>query len=338
LITPRQKEAAVELAKILDIPHGYILQALVMIEKKSAYWIRKIPKESGGERQIQKALRPLNIIQARIADLLYPYTISEKPENNINHSFVAGRSHRTAILPHLQANAFFSFDIKDAFPSTRRKQVFFTLRMIKFPEIGFSEEVADLMAELICYTPSGKPEDGFLPLGYTSSPCVFNLILRRTDDVLAGFAQKRGYQVSRYVDNFAISTTEERIPEIERKDAIRIVESLGRYNIPEEKTAYWEARKGKVHFEFLKLVIEETKEGERVINVADERLGKILWAILGALEEKDYSKDTFASIRGKISYLKSIYRRQGLPLPEEISEPFAKLKAMREGQLQNRLV
>lgn len=328
MITSKQKEAAVELAKILNIPPGFILQALLMIEKKTAYWIGHIPKESGGERQIQAARRPLNIIQTRIASIIYGQSVSE-----ISHGFVAGRSHRTAILPHLWAKAFFTFDIKDAFPSTSRKQVQFSLRKIGW-QIGFGEEVADLMTELVCYSPTGKLEDGFLPLGYTSSPYIFNLVLKDIDQILRHFAQKRGYQISRYVDNFAISTTERTIPDMERRTAIKTVESLSldRYKIPEEKTSYREAHGKDVHFEFLGLVIEETEDGERVINVAEEKLGECVWIILGALEEKDFSESTFRTIRGKINYLTSVYRRQGRPLPAEISELFAKYKSMRNSQ------
>lgn len=328
MITSKQKEAAIKLANILDVPPGLILQALLMLENKTAYWIGHIPKKSGGERQIQAARRPLNIIQARIAGIISQEFVSE-----INHGFVAGRSHRTAILTHLRANAFFTFDIKDAFPSTTRKQVQFGLRQVGW-KIGFEKEVADLMAELVCYTPTGKIEDSFLPLGYTSSPHIFNLVLKDIDRLLLEFAKKRGYQVSRYVDNFAISTTEKTIPATERKTAIKIVESwsLRHYKIPEEKTSYWEVKEGKVLFEFLGLVIGETKDGKRVINVVDEKLGECQWIILGALEQEDFSEATIRTIRGKMNYLTSVYRGQGRPLPAKISELFARYKAMKDSQ------
>ena len=328
MIGPKQKETTMELAKILAIPHGLILQALLMLENKTAYWIGHRPKKSGGERQIQAARQPLNTIQARIAGIISQESVSE-----ISHGFVAGRSHRTAILPHLRANAFFTFDIKNAFPSTTRKQVQFSLRQVGW-KIGFGEEVADLMAELVCYTPFGKLEDSFLPLGYTSSPYIFNLVLKDIDRLLLEFAKKRGYQVSRYVDNFAVSTTKKTISERERKTAIKIVESwsLGHYKIPEEKTSYWEVKEGKVLFEFLGLVIEGTEAGERVINVVDEKLGECQWIILGALEEEDFSEATLRTIRGKMNYLTSVYRHQGRPLPAKISELFAKYRAMKNSQ------
>ena len=322
MIKSERKEVISELAQILEIPGHLILQALKMLENKSGYRVWSISKKPSGERQIQAASFPLNEIQVRIAGKIYPYSISE-----INHSFVAGRSHRTAVFPHLRANAFFTFDIKDAFPSTRKKQV-----AANFRWIGFKKAVADLMADLICYSPTEKSEDGFLPQGYASSPTVFNLILKTTDRVLFGFSQKRGYQVTRYVDDFAISTTQKTIPKEERKLAIKIVESLslGNFKIPEEKTSYFEAGKDKVCFEFLGLVIEGPKRGKREMRVANEKLADYCWTIHDALEKGDFSNRKVREIRGKVNYLKSVYQRQSLPLPARIMELYFQYQQMVE--------
>lgn len=321
MIGPERSEAIPELAEILDISRDLIFQALWMLEKKTGYRLWSIPKKPGSEekRQIQAARWPLNEIQARIAARVYPFSVSE-----INHSFIGGRSHRTAILSHLKANAFFTFDIKDAFPSTKKTQIKFSFRMI-----GFKERVADLMADLVCYTP-GKSEDGFLPQGYTSSPTVFNLILRGTDRILAGFAKKRGYQISRYVDDFGLSTTAKTIPETERRLAIKLVEdlNLGNFKIPDEKTSYQEAEEGRVHFEFLGLVIEGPADGERIIRVADDKLGEYRWAIQEAMEKGDFSKRKLRELKGKIRYLKSIYKDR--PLPPYVFEPYTQYLLMKE--------
>ena len=315
-----KREVISELAETLGISQDLIRLALWMLKMKSAYRVWSIPKKPSGERQIQAARWPLNEIQVRIAGEIYPYSISE-----ISHSFVAGRSHRTAVFPHLRANAFFTFDIKDAFPSARKKQV-----AVNFRWIGFKKAVADLMADLICYSPTEKSEDGFLPQGYASSPTVFNLILNTTDRVLLGFSQKRGYQVTRYVDDFAISATQKTIPKEERKLAIKIVESLslGNFKIPEEKTSYREAGGKEVHFEFLGLVIEGPRDGERKIGVADEKLADYRWVIQEALEKEDFSEGKFREIRGKINYLKSIY--QGRALPSQVAELYNQYRSMRE--------
>lgn len=320
MIGSERREVISELAEILGISRDLILRALWMLETKIGYRVWAIPKTPGGERQIQAALWPLNEIQARIAARVYPFSVSK-----INHGFVAGRSHRTAVLPHIKANAFFTFDIRDAFPSTKKRQI-----KLKFRIIGFKERVADLMADLICYSPTGKSEDAFLPQGYASSPTVFNLILKDTDQVLAGSAQKKGYRVTRYVDNFAISTTEKAIPEKERKLAIKLVESLnlGYFKIPDEKTSYSEAAGDEVHFKFLGLIIEGPRDGERKIGVADEKLAEYRWAIQEAVEKEDFSERKFREIRGKITYLKSMY--QDRPLPAQVAEFYTQYRLMRE--------
>jgi len=324
LIRPERKEAISELAVALEISRNLISRALQMIADKTAYNVWSIPKKSGGERQIQTANWPLNEIQSKIAVKIYPYSLSE-----INHAFVTGRSHRTAVLPHVRANAFFSFDIKDAFPSTSRRQVILKLRLIS-AQLGFKDRVAELMADLVCYSPTGKSEDGFLPQGYSSSPYIFNLVLRDIDRILADFAKKRGYQITRYVDNFLISTTEKAIPKEDRRLVIKLVENLGGFRIPPEKTHYLEVEGKGVHFEFLGLVIEGPRDGERRMGVADEKLGECRWIILGAMEQKDFSERTFRGIKGKINYIKSIYKSQGKPLPAEIVDVFAQYQMMKE--------
>lgn len=326
MIGSERRRAISELAQMLEISPDLIRQALWMLETKRGYKVWSIAKKLGGERQIQKALWPLNEVQARLTARIYPHAISE-----INHSFIAGRSHFTAVLPHLQSKAMFCWDIKDAFPSTKKNMV-----VSSFRTIGFNEYLADLMAELICYSstgrhpPAGQPANGFLPQGYVSSPTVFNLILKNTDRILAGFARKKGYQVSRYADNFAISTTEKEIPKEERRLALKIVESFsyGHFKIPEEKTSYWEAKGGKVHFEFLGLVIEGPEEGERSIGVADEKLAEYEWTIHETMAKADFSERKFREIKGKINYLKTIYRDR--PLPARVRELYAQYRQMRE--------
>lgn len=320
MIRSERREAISELAQLLGISRDLILRALWLLETKRGYQVWSIPKKPNGERQIQAALWPLNEIQARIAAIIYPLSVSE-----INHGFIAGRSHRTAVLPHLWAKAFFCFDIKDAFPSTKKRQIQFSFRIN-----GFKEKVADLMADLICYSPTGKSEEGVLPQGYASSPTVFNLILKNTDRVLASFAQKKGYQVSRYVDNFAMSTIQKEVPEEERRLAVKIVESLslGNFKVPDEKISYLEARGDRVHFEFLGLVIEGPIDGERKIEVADEKLADYRWTIQEAMEKEDFSERKFREIRGKITYLKSIY--QDRPLPTQVADLYTQYRQMRE--------
>ena len=320
MVSSERKEAVSELAQLLGISKNLILLALSMLETKRGYRVWSIPKKPEGERQIQAAVWPLNKIQARISAKIYPYSISE-----INHGFVAGRWHYTAILPHLWARAFFTFDIKNAFPSTRKQMV-----VLHLCRIGFRKIVADLMADLICYSPTGKSKDSFLPQGYASSPTVFNLILRDIDRVLSGFAQERDYRVSRYVDNFAISTIKETIPEEERRLAIKIVESLslGNFKIPDEKTSYSETEERKAHFEFLGLVIEGPKDGERKIKVVDEKLTNYQRAIQKALGKEDFSERKFREIRGKITYLKTIYR--GEPLPPRIADLYIHYRLMKK--------
>lgn len=315
---PCLEETIAALAQILGIPAKKIIDALWMLETKTAYRIWYTSKKSGGKRQMQQALQPLSGIQGRIARLVYPFSVSQ-----INHWSVGGRSPRTATLPHLNANAFLTFDIKNAFPSTKKQQVKLSLE-----KLGFKKELACLMADLVCYSPGEDRNEGFIPLGYNSSPTLFNILLRDIDKMLLLFAEKRGYKVTRFADDFALSTTASSIPKSDRKIVIGLVEGLssGQFKIPPEKTKYLEAKKG-VCFEWLGLVIKESR-GKRKIEVFDEKLGECLSAILEALEKGDFSEKTFRHIQGQMNYLKSTYGVHALPL--KIAEFYEQYKLMRE--------
>ena len=134
-------------------------------------------------------------------------------------------------------------------------------------------------------------------------------------------------------------TTSDSIPESERKLAVRTVAGLssGQFSIPPEKREYFEAEE-EVNFEFLGLAIKEPKNGQRTIQVAGEKLGECLFAILKALEEKDFSESTSRHIQGQANYLKSIHKDGPLPLRiRELHEQYKFLKQLadtaKKGQL-----
>lgn len=282
-----------KLAELLNINPFLINDSLRRLQRGTAYRVWSIPKKSGGRRQIQAALPPLNTVQAGIASLIYPYSIS-----NISHGFVHGRSHRTAALAHLLSDCMFCWDIKDAFPSVKRN----TIESRLYLDSGFSKSLAGLMTELLCF-PAPEP---FLPQGHCSSPYIFNLVLKQPDRILERFAQIRGYNVTRYVDNFAMSAQGE-IPEGDRNLVIRILEAWTGFEMPLEKTQYFQG----IPFEFLGLKIFED-DGERKLGVSDEKLADYVHAIYEAIESRDYSKRKQREIKGKLNYLKSVYKK-GLP-------------------------
>lgn len=269
-----------------------------MIQKGTAYRRWTIPKKSGGQREIQAAHAPLRGIQARIAGLLYPSSLSP-----ISYGYIRGKTHRQAAEAHLEARAFYTFDIQDAFPSTSKSLVRTALL-----NCGFDRNMTELMAELVCFTPPDKTR-GQLPQGYASSPVIFNVVLRPIDQILASFARDHGYTVTRYVDNFGLSTKEGSIPEEDRKFCRRTVEVLSNRNfkVPPEKTSYWEQNSCKeaIYFEFLGLAVTETA-GKRTLRMAEEKTASYEQRLEQALATRDFSKETFLKLSSRIRYARSV--------------------------------
>ncbi len=308
------------LAQILGVKAGMIKQALSNLAQKKGYLVWKTPKKGGGERELQQAQEPLHELQIRIAMKIYPHSVSA-----INHSYVSGRSHRTAMAPHLQGNAFFAFDIKDAYPSVGQGQVQSALE-----KIGYEKLVAALMAHLCCYSPDPPKVEGHLPQGYTSSPYLFNLVLEPIDQILEKFGEARGYNVSRYADNFLLSTPQSCLPPSDRKEILKIVTGLsyGRFKIPVEKTEYFEVTGDTVNFTFIGLAIRGPRQGERKVCVSDDKLAEYYWTIYDALEHQDFSHSMLAHIQGQIRYLRSVYKKR--PLPDQVAELYEEYKIAQE--------
>lgn len=207
---------ALELAALLKLPLGALrfLAFSREVSTTSHYHRFTIPKKTGGERLISAPHRRLKAVQNWI--LLHMLDVLQLPEPA--HGFVPGRSTVSNALPHVGAAIVVNVDLKDFFPTV-------TYRRIKglFKQLGYSEEVATVLG-LICSEPDiAEAElDGQryfvargprrLPQGAPTSPAITNLLCRRLDRRIGGWARKHGFTYTRYADDLTVSSKDPAAP------------------------------------------------------------------------------------------------------------------------------
>jgi len=167
----------------------------------------KIKKRTGGERLISAPRKRLKTAQRWVLDsLLSKLSLSEHA-----HGFRTGHSIVSNARPHVGAAVVVNVDLRDFFPTV-------TYRRVKglFRKLGYSEEVATLLA-LLCTEPDTVQTelDGVtyyvaqgtrhLPQGAPTSPAITNLLCRRLDQRLSGFARKHQLAYTRYADDLTLS-------------------------------------------------------------------------------------------------------------------------------------
>jgi RNA-directed DNA polymerase len=207
---------AAELAAQMKLPLGRLryLAFAREVSTTSHYHRFTIPKRTGGERLISAPHRKLKAAQHWILEhVLEPLALAEQA-----HGFVPGRSTVTNAVPHVGAAVVVNVDLENFFPTV-------TYRRVKglFRKLGYSEEVATVLA-LICSEPDvAETElDGIryfvargprrLPQGAPTSPAITNVLCRRLDRRIAGWARKHGFIYTRYADDLTVSSTDRSAP------------------------------------------------------------------------------------------------------------------------------
>lgn len=188
--------------KLLGIAGDEALAALMRpgTGKGSSYVEFEIAKAKGGTRRIAAPRPPLLKVQRAILDQI----LGKVPMHPACHGFVAEHSTVTNAKPHVRAQIVVKLDLKDFFPTVHYRRV----RGL-FRHLGYSDEVAAVLASLTTYRPKlGKDTvlwPGVLPQGAPTSPALANLACRRLDKRLDRLAAKYGAAYTRYADDLTFS-------------------------------------------------------------------------------------------------------------------------------------
>ncbi|MFH1732716.1 MAG: reverse transcriptase family protein [Planctomycetota bacterium] len=172
-----------ELARRLDMP-AEELKAF-----KPEYQVFRMPKRTGGTREIMAPNPATKMLQKRILRRL----LGRLKCHPAVMGFERGRSVVDNARPHVGKAVVLRMDLKDFFPATGAKRV-----RTFFRKIGWDREAADVLVRLCTH-------GGGLPAGAPTSPRLSNLVNHRMDARLAGLASKLDAAYTRYADDMTFS-------------------------------------------------------------------------------------------------------------------------------------
>lgn len=229
--------------KLSEIIHelktfNYDTSELFEADRHSLYRSFKIPKKSGGFRQIDAPNEELNDALHRLKSI-FEHTIGA-PYHTCAFAYIPGRNTYQCVQRHQDNKSrwFAKFDFSKFFPSTTLEYV-----MKMFAEIYPYNEIIS--------HPIGKVElekalslcflDGHLPQGTPMSPMITNIMMIPMDLEIARFCREHKPHLvyTRYADDIQISSEYTfKWTEVQAK----IVEIISKFNAPfvlnKEKTRY----------------------------------------------------------------------------------------------------
>ena len=150
----------------------------------------KLPKRSGGYRNLSVPDEVLKSIQKRIADVL----LIHMPVSRYAKAYRFGSSTLRNAKHHVGKQVVLKLDILHFFDSIR----YSTVKAKVFPEEIYAEPLRILLT-MLCYHKDA------LPQGAPSSPAITNLILYEFDEQIGQWCRARGIAYTRYCDDMTFS-------------------------------------------------------------------------------------------------------------------------------------
>lgn len=199
--------------------------ASVINSPNNHYYTFKIPKKSGGFREITSPYPSLLEMQYWIFNNI----LKKIPISQYAHGFANKKSIITNSKIHTGQKEILKIDLKDFFPSINLNRIIYV-----FKQLGYPNEIAFYLASICSY-------ENHLPQGAPTSPQLSNIIAKRLDKRLMFFSKKFHLRYTRYADDLTFSGEE--IP-------VKLVEYLRKiifdegFEINENKTRLYK-NKGK---------------------------------------------------------------------------------------------
>jgi RNA-directed DNA polymerase len=222
----------IELAEYFQIQPKFL--ALILKQTDNFYRENKIPKRSGGLRDLFIPIEPLKIIQRKIKDQL----LDCNTPLTSTHAYCYSRSIITNASTHIGNPFMFKLDIKDFFPHIKSERVYeifdsFRLNNKSFEKhnckIEINSKICRYLTRLCMYK-------GGLPQGAPTSPSLANLAARSMDLMLYEYTNNLNIKYTRYSDDMVFSSKSPMQESV--KDRIMDLVELSGFNINTKKIAY----------------------------------------------------------------------------------------------------
>jgi hypothetical protein len=242
----------------------------------------------GKKRQLIEAREDLRSYHQLIQDRI----LSKLPLADSIHGYRRGRSNVTHARRHSGAAVVLRFDIQDFFPSIKVPRV-----NKFFRNLGAGPESAELLARLTTF-------QGFLPIGFSTSPTIANHVVAKLVRRLEILARKERLSFSVYADNFEIAGT----PRVEGfRTLIASIFSQEGFILNEGKSV---VLRGKTRKEITGVVVNSSPSwGRDRVRGMRARIHTLRYKGLPL----DYGERTVLlnQLRGYAAYVKSINSKQG---------------------------
>ncbi|MBR0846096.1 retron St85 family RNA-directed DNA polymerase [Bradyrhizobium liaoningense] len=160
------------------------------------YKVYRIPKRSGGEREIAQPAREIKLLQRVLVDKV----LSSLPVHRAATAYMKGCSIAANASYHAGSGPILKMDFRDFFPSIRAEDWVLFCRNTHV----FDENDAELSAQILFRR--AKHEHVLkLSIGAPSSPILSNILLMPFDTMVMAEASKRHIRYTRYADDLTFS-------------------------------------------------------------------------------------------------------------------------------------
>ena len=175
----------------LSLLVGYELEYLIKASNSSYCFYRefKIPKKSGGTREIAEPLPSLKEIQKWVLQEI----LNKCAYSSYAKAYIPKTSIKDNARFHRGQEKVLAIDVNDFFGSIKYYKIYDV-----FHGLGYSKSVSAMLANLCC-------RNGCLPQGAPTSPALSNLVAASIDKRIAGLSKKQGFRYTRYSDDLAFS-------------------------------------------------------------------------------------------------------------------------------------
>jgi RNA-directed DNA polymerase len=163
--------------------------ASIVSKSSSFYYNFEIPKRNGGSRKISAPYPVLLDAQRWI----YENILIQQPLHESSKGFVKNVSIVDNAKEHLNQKYLLKMDVENFFPSIKINRIISIFR-----NLGYTKKISYYLASICC-------SNNELPQGAATSPTLSNIIAKRLDYRLNGFANKFELKYTRYADDFTFS-------------------------------------------------------------------------------------------------------------------------------------
>lgn len=182
------------------------------------YKVFKIPKRSGGTRQIAQPARELKILQR----ILISSVLEKLPIHAAATAYRKGASILDNAAPHAGNGPILKMDFKDFFPSIRREDW-----LLYCAENGLMSHEDRIISSQVLFRQAKGEMLHKLSVGAPSSPILSNILMVPFDEAITAAASKRKIAYTRYADDLTFSgqragMLKDMVKEVER--AVRRIE------------------------------------------------------------------------------------------------------------------